>query len=302
MLAQPVIDIDPNLLRRSADAQTHAFEQAWDHVTKERTGHIPTILDTLVKRGPWAWAIMPQVQADGSIVLPVHTTYEGIEEMYRLIRGHSDVLSAEPMVDVRGTWYSFQEDYARTRTKSTGEEQAHEMVLVLPVTSGNGITGELCWWRIEKDRLGKGVEAAEPKTPVDMRCHMLALHDRFLDALRGGDADGMVSGFSRGCQSAIRDYVEDTGTITGLDDLDELRAHYQRFFDLYQVQSASVLERVVQEWYLFAEVRLEVVARSGPAHGDLMAFHTASLLIPGREDKFIVQIGHGTDIAPVDVP
>jgi hypothetical protein len=295
MVSKPVIDVDAELLRRSAAAQLHAAGEGWNHVKLESTGHIPTILGTLVPDGPWAWAIMTHTQPDGSIVLPVHTSYEGIEEMYKMIRGHSDVVSAEPMIEVCGEWYSFHEDVATNREKATGSVAEREMVLVLPTTNGPGITGELAWVRTDRALLGQDLPLAEPKTPLEMRRHLVALHDRFLQAFRSNDAAGMASTFSRGSRTAVRDYVADTGTITGLGDVDGLVSHYQAFFDLYEVQSADVLERVAQDWYLFAEVRVEVEARQKHR----LAFHTASLFVPGREDKFIVHIGHGTDLAEV---
>jgi len=299
MLTKPVIDIDPDLLCRSAEAQVHAAEEGWNHVRLESTGHVPTILGTLVPDGPWAWAIMMIPQPDGSIVLPVHTSHEGIEEMYTMIRGHSDVLGAEPVLEVRGEWYSMHEDVATSQEKATGDVSEREMVLVLPVTNGPGITGELAWVRMDRTLLGKDLPVAEPKSPREIRRHLLGLHNQLMEALRANDADGVVALFSPGCQSAIRDYVEDTGTITGLDDLAGLRNHLRAFFDLYEVQSVELLQRVVEEWYLFAELRVEVTARSGAEEGNRLAFHTATVLVPGKEDKFIVQIGHGTDLARV---
>jgi hypothetical protein len=297
MLSKPVIDVDPELLRQSAAAQLHAAGEGWNHVTLESTGHVPTILNTLVPDGPWAWAIMTYAQPDGSIALPVHTTYEGIEEMYKMIRGHSDVVSVEPVLEIRGAWYSFHEDVATSREKATGTVTEREMLLILPVTNGPGVTGELAWVRMDRALLGKGLPLAEPKNPLEMRRHMLALHDGFLDALRRNDAEGMVATFSKGCQSAIRDYVEDTGTLTGLDDLSGFKNHYEAFFHLFEVQSVEVLQRVIQDWYLFAEIRVEVLGRSGEQRGSRSAFHTVSLFVPGKEDKFIVYIGHGTDLA-----
>jgi len=55
----------------------------------------------------------------------------------------------------------------------------------------------------------------------------------------------------------------------------------------------------VQDWYLFAEVRVEVLVRAGEEQGNTLAFHTATLFVPGKEDRWIVQIGHGTDLARV---
>src|SRR5262245_21233530 len=112
MLTQSLIDIDPELLRRSAQAQLHAFAEVADHLAKEETGHIPTILGTLVPGGPWAWPIVPFTQSDGSFDLPLQTTYEGIEEMYGIIRGHSDVLGTELLAEVRGTWFVFAAGYS----------------------------------------------------------------------------------------------------------------------------------------------------------------------------------------------
>jgi len=300
MLSKPVIDIDPDLLRRSAQAQLHAAGEGWNHVAQESTGHVPTILGTLVPEGPWAWAIMAIPQPDGSVALPVHTTFEGIEEMYKMIRGHSDVLGADPLVEVRGEWYSMHEDVATSRVKSTGEVGEREMVLVLPVTSGPGITGELAWVRMDRELLGTAeVSLAEPRKDArQIRRHLLALHDQLLEGLRANCADDVAAVFTKGCQSAVRDYVDDTGTITALADVDGIRAHSQAFFDLYEVESVAILHRVIQEWYLFAEIRVEVVARSGPERGNHLAFHTATLLVPGKDDKFIVQIGHGTDLRP----
>ena len=107
----------------------------------------------------------------------------------------------------------------------------------------------------------------------------------------------MTKVFSSSCYCAVRDYVEDTGSLAALDDLAGLQSHYEAFFQRFEVQSVEVLERVVQDWYVFAEVRLEVLERSGDDAGTRYAFHTASLFAPGKEDKFIVQIGHGSDLA-----
>jgi hypothetical protein len=297
MLAKPVIDIDAELLRRSAAAKVHAAVEGWNHVKLESTGHIPTILGTLVTDGPWAWAIMTHTQPDGSIVLPVHTSYEGIEEMYKMIRGHSDVISSDPILEISGEWYSFHEDIATNQEKASGSVGQREIILIMPTTRGGGITGELAWVRTDRALLGKDLPLAEPKSTLEMRRHLVKLHDRFLQALRTNDAEGMAATFSEGCQSAVRDYVVDTGTITGLDGKDGLRGHYEAFFQRYEVQSVDVLERVSQEWYLFSEIRVEADTRDGSRKGDRLAFHTASLFVPGRDDRFIVYIGHGTDLA-----
>jgi hypothetical protein len=141
--------------------------------------------------------------------------------------------------------------------------------------------------------------ATPEKDPKTLRRYMLAQHNELVAALLAGDADRIAALYTKGCRGALRDYANDTGTITAIEDVEGIRDHYRRFFEAFDVQSVEVMHRVVQDWYLFAELRFEVVARTGPEVGNRLAFHTAGLLIPGKDDKFIVEIGHGSDQAPL---
>jgi hypothetical protein len=298
MLAKRAIDVDPELLRRSAAEQLHAAGEGWHHVQLESTGHVPTILETLVPDGPWAWAIMTHAQPDGSVTLPVQTTFEGIREMYEFIRGLSDVLGADPVIEVRGEWYGFHEDVSTSREKASGTVTEREMVLLMPTTTGPGITGELAWVRLDRQHLGLDVPLADPpKTPLEMRRHLIALHGDLLGALVAGDAEAVAATFTTGAKAAVRDYVADTGTIVGLDDREGIEEHHRRLLERFELRSADVLHQVAQDWYLFTEVRFEGVVRAGPDQGSVVAFHTASIYVPGRDDRFIVHISHGTDLA-----
>src|SRR5262249_45458108 len=154
----------------------------------------------------------------------------------------------EPILEIRGEWYSFHEDIATTREKATGTTSERQMILLMPTTNGPGITGELAWVWADRTQLGKDLPVAEPKSPLEMRRHLLKMHGQFLDALRGNDAAGMAATFSAGCQSAVRDYVADTGAIAGLADIAGLENHYRAFFDLYEVQSVDLLQRVTDDW------------------------------------------------------
>jgi hypothetical protein len=279
-----IIDADPELLRRRAEAALHAHHQGDVHIAAEATGDVPTIVATLTDHGPWAWAVMPEVRDDGTVVLPIQTTRDGIEEMYKALRGYSDVLGAEVLVDVRGEWYVFEEALASMRERATGEYSEWEMITILPVTTGKGITGELCWWRI----------GGAPDNALQLRRDALARHDRYLAALRAGDVDGVVAEFAEQAQCAVRDYVADTGTITGLHGAAGLREHLQALVDRYEILGVDMLHRVVADWYLFAEVRISVRERAGGAE---LAWHAAEFFAPGPDGRWIARIGHGTDPA-----
>jgi hypothetical protein len=97
----------------------------------------------------------------------------------------------------------------------------------------------------------------------------------------------------------VRDYVADSGTLILLRDLDAHRAHYTAWFERFEVTAVELVHRVVQEWYVFAELWIEVRARQGAEAGRALAFRTAEVFVLAHDDRFIARIGHGTDLAPI---
>jgi hypothetical protein len=264
----------------------------------EYAGKIPELMQTLGEEGPYAYTIMPQVLPDGGIKLPIATSAEEIEECYKFVRGRSDLLKSEALIEIRGSWYVFTEALNRGRPRGSdviGESITYAM---FPSAMGKGITGELVWMKVPRETLGA---AGDPTQKVEdglpLRRHMLAAHDRYLDALRRGDVDGVVDVMNERVYAAVRDYVNDTGTLTNLDSHDGHRAYYRALFDKYEVSSVDLMDRVVQEGYVFAELRFTMRRRDGS--GETVGFHTAEFFVPGRDARFMVRIGHGTDPAPV---
>jgi hypothetical protein len=290
-------DQDPELLRKIAESAAHAADEAWTHIEAEYVGNIPGLMKTLVDEGPYAYTIMPTVHADGSVKLPIVTTYKDIEETYKLVRGYSDLLKSEPVVEIRGAWYIFAETMNRARLKGQTEILENESVGLFPVSTGTGITGELVWKRLPRETLGRGPKPADANSEGrPLRCHMLALHNNYIKALREANVEEILDVLNDGVQGAIRDYAEDTGTLTSLDGKAAHRAYYKALFEKYDVQSVTMMDRVVQEWYLFAELRYVVRCRTGAR--DLVAFNVAEFFVPASDRRFIAQVGHGTDVVP----
>jgi hypothetical protein len=102
-----------------------------------------------------------------------------------------------------------------------------------------------------------------------------------------------------GVSSTVRDYVEDTGTITNHEGAAVHRGYYEAFFVKYEVQSVDMINQVINDWYVFAELRVVARQRQG---SDTLVFHTAKFWIPAKTGKFIARIGHGTDPAPQAEP
>jgi hypothetical protein len=292
-----VIDMDPETLRKFAESAIHSGSEAWIHMRAEFAGDIDGLMETLVQPGPYAYTIIPQVLPDGSVKSPLISTFDEIRECYKFVRGRSDLLRVEPLVEINGGWYNFQENLSYGRVKATGEESAagNATLGLFPVSTGKGITGELIWVKIPRARMGVGPDPVEPPLEGSAgRRHLLLLHDEYLNALRSNDIDAMLATMNDGVQANIRNYVDDTGALIAIESKDDYRAYLAAFFAKYEVQRVDYLHRATEDWYLFAELRIEMRGRDGA--GEVIAFNTADFFIPAKDNRFIVQIGHGTDL------
>ena len=296
-----VIDTDPNFLRQAADVSRHAYEQSITHVEAEIKGVIPELMETLTPEGPYGYTILPEVRADGSVGLPIITTREGIREAYQFIRGMSQLLSVTPLTEIRGSWYTFQDNLSRGRLKENGYEgPPHQTLALFPSGAGTGITGELVWVRVPRSRLGGDTGSADAEASGDTlsvaleREKVYQRHCQYLDALRRSDVEGVLSTLHDKAASALRDYVNETGTLTTLEGTDAHRAHYQAFFEKYEVRSVDVL---LSSRRIGTSSR-KLASRSGLVDNQILAFNTAEFYMPANDGRFIARIGHGTDPTP----
>jgi hypothetical protein len=295
----PAIDTDPQMLSARAEAALHAATQTWAHLAAEvaaADGDYDKLMSTLRAEGPYAYAIQPQIYGDGTVRVPVLSSFDEIRAAYEVVRGRADVARYEALIDIRGEWYSFHETVSAGHVK--GEPGPGPSANVLSIyTSGKsaGITGEMAWPRLPLDLVGKGTGRAEPVTdPIQLRSELLALHDTYTEALGSGDVDGIMETLHVDVQSAVRDYVNETGALVELPGSAENRAYYSAFFEKFEVLGVELLHRVVQDWYVFAELRMTVRPRAG---GPRLAFHTAGFDVVANDGRFFVRIAFGTDPA-----
>ena len=259
-----VMNVDPELLRDSAAAALHALGEARIHLDAESAGLIPELMDTLTPEGPYVYTIMPQVDPNGRVVLPVLNTRDEIQGAYEMIRGASYLRSVIPVTEITGEWYTFQDSISRAELVATGEQGIHRNLLLFPAGRGSGITGELVWVQVPPELLGHqdAPSTNDDRDEVFVREALLAQHARYLDGLASNDVDRMLDTLHDFVVSAVRNYVDDTGELTSLEGKDAHRDYYKAFFDKYHVERAEALHRASETWYTFAEVR---VHRDGEA-------------------------------------
>jgi hypothetical protein len=297
-----VIDTDPDLLRRSAEASLHSAEETWIHIRAEVTaadGDYDKLMTTLVPEGPYGYTIQPTFNGDGTVRAPVLTTWDEIRVAYEEVRGRSDLLDSESLVELRGSWYMFQESASTGRLRADNPEgkasQATHMLGLFPVGAGKGITGELVWPRVPVAILGRGDEPVDERDTFTIKREISALYDKYLAAYAAGDADALVATMDDDAQSGVRDYVADTGALVELGGKEATRTHYAALFEKFEVVSADLLSLVIQEWYLFHEIRVVFQPKDG---GTPLACNIAEFFVLGKRGDIFLRIGHGTDLAP----
>jgi hypothetical protein len=294
-----VMNVDAEVLRDGTEQATHAFEQTQTHIDAEIVGDIPPLMETLLPEGPYAYTLMPEVHPDGRVKIPILSTREEILEAYKMIRGHSWLRSVTNLCEIRGDWYTFTDNISRGEIKTTGDKGAHETLGLFPSGRGTGITGELIWIRVPRAMLGTRDDPNDT-TKLDRdemfaREDVLLQHQRYLDAVARADVDGVLATLHDFVASGVRDYVDETGTATTLEGHDAHRAFYEALFAKYEIRNVTPLDRVAEEWYVFAELRLTVSPREGADAGRELSFHTAEFHMPANDGRFIARIGHGTD-------
>lgn len=293
-----VIEIDSELLRKYAEASIHAGTEAWTHMEAEFVGNVDGLMKTLVSKEPLAYTIVPQIFPDGSVKSPITSTLAGVRECYHFVRGRSDLVNVELVSEIRGGWYDFQVGWntGRVRENNPDRKLTNSVTIgVFPVSKGKGITGELVWVMTPRERLGTGpAPEGPPLSGFDGRRQLLALHKRFLDGYRANDVEAVLDTMNDGVQANIRDYVNDTGTLVGIESKDDYRAYLREFFARYEVLQVDHLQRLTEDWYLFAETRFNLRERNGKARE--FGIHTAEFFVPAKDNRVIVQTGHGTDL------
>ncbi len=292
------VDVDPQTLEVATAASVHAYDQALIHVGEEIKARDPSnltaLMDSLAPDGPYAYTIMPTIEADGSVHLPILTTREEIHGAYEFIRGLTDLHEVIGLTEIAGAWYLFQDAMTIGGPKDTDTRNHRQTLGLFPSGAEAGITGELVWLRTPRDQLGSpddiDVFAGDDELHARHRIH--GRYQAYLAGLRAGDVDAVLACLHDGVASAVRDYVGATGTLVELSTKDAHRDWYSRLFSTFEVRGARTIQLVTTDWYVFAELRITVAPAAG---GIPLTFHTAEFHVAAKDGRFIARIGHGTD-------
>ncbi|MCH5677580.1 nuclear transport factor 2 family protein [Streptomyces gilvus] len=286
---------------RHADLLLRSQSQADRHIDIEITGDVDAILGTLTAQGPYAYTVNPTVES-GRLRQHLVQTRTGIRQCYVDLHTGMGLRDWHSLSRVLAPWYTFHAGWAtvefmaeiavRGATVSPGDLMDFEALVLFPTMGGTGITGELFWARVTE-----GASPRDGQSRHDLLRDLLADHDAYLDALGSADIEGVLAALAPDGQVGIRDYTSDTpGMTVELDGQEQLRAHLADFYGRYVPERIDLLQRHVEDWFVFAETRWTVAS---VADGSRFTFLVADYAEIGPDRKVIARLGHGTDPVPV---
>jgi hypothetical protein len=280
----------------SAEAVSHArlaaraAELSWIHIWAEYTQDPVQIAATLANDAPIAWALaVPSQAAGGAYRFIEGTSIEGVRDQYEMLRHQLEIHGWEPLIEVRSGWYTMWSGVSHIKTVSTGLVHKGQTAVLFPVGS-DGILGEL-----QIGNVGRYPDGTAPldseRVPV-RRLDVLHEHEIYLENLRNGDADAVMTAWRDDGAMAIRSYLVDESQLLNLGGSQQIRDYFTSLFQRYQVVDIQIVNRVIDTWFLFTELYWIVEDR---ASGRKLEFCTADLTSIDEERKYWVSTGAGTD-------
>lgn len=280
----------------SAEAVTHArlaaraAELSWIHIWSELTQDPDKIAATLATDAPIAWALaVPSAAAGGAYRFLEGCSIEGVRDQYEGLRSMLEIHGWEPIIEVRASWYTMWSGVSNIKTVSTGVIQKGQTAVLFPV-GGDGILGEL-----QIGTVGRYPDGTAPRddgrVPV-RRLGALYNHEDYLESLRKGDVDAIMAAWRDDAAIAFRNYLVDESQLLNVGGSGQIRDYFTSLFKRYRVIDIQIVNRVIDTWFLFAELHWIVEDR---ANGLKSEFCTADLTSIDEDLKYWVCTGAGTD-------
>jgi hypothetical protein len=156
-----------------------------------------------------------------------------------------------------------------------------------------GILGEIPWNRTSfVDAMSP--HPAHQELPTDQLIPKVDLHDAVLATWLTHDVEGLVDYFEDDCALAIRSYQEPSGSMLVGRGKKEMAGQLEAEFRTWRPNGFTVLNRIVTDWYVFAEVlwtgELRDVSGSWTAH----ELRTATTLPLSSDGRLRAILGYGT--------
>jgi hypothetical protein len=278
-----------------ADEMLETAARTAAHVRAELNADVDEIMGT-ISSGDVLWVQFFQHGSaiindpDEEIVLRVMTDHGGARAYYeKFVAEMIDLHKVVHVRDVLTEWFAFYESIIYGTDLRTGKDVRIRHVVLFHVR-GSGVAGEVIFPQTICRR-GIGTEADVSTDALLERSGDLLEH--VLDAFRRGDADTIAKAYRDDVYLGLRDFTSAGGSAVMGTSRDDVLAYYERTFREFEVVSATVLNRVCEGWYVFAELLLALRNR---ATGDVVRTRTANVFGVGPGGELVGQVSIRTDL------
>ncbi len=274
------------------EAVLQSLKTSEGHVNAEYVDDLTGTLAS-VSREP-RYAMMPE---PGRVA--VITDNDGVVKFYNDSREAFTPGASRMVAQIATDWYVFYENVPTRLTKADGKVHTLHTTTLFP-KAPDGIRGEILWERYVTSEAPSGLlqlEGAAAHVP-GVKVRNLDVHEQFLGALVRGDRERIAALLDDNCIWAVRSYLPDAAAkpMATAQGAREALSLIDRWLAAYTLERVSVLNRLVTEWYVFAEELLVVGEKGGRGRPRRRQYRKASFYPISPAGRIQGELGYGTDL------
>jgi hypothetical protein len=240
----------------------------------------------------------------GKLELEVAETPGAVRDHYVNLRTSLDVVRSRQIRRIVSDWFVFQQSVATMRARAGRDDHpaephdfAVDTAVLFPIAAG-GILGEIPWNRTSfADAMATRSDHHEP--PTEELMETVDLHEAFLGAWCTSKGQKVVDLLEEDCALGIRSCNDAEGRMCVGEGKEEIRIALDEQFLSWRPATFTILNLVVTDWYVFANVRWVGEALSDSGAWSPHEMSTATILPISGARRFQAILGYGTSLVPV---
>ncbi|SKC03176.1 nuclear transport factor 2 family protein [Sphingopyxis flava] len=280
----------------------HSIGMAEWHIGAEETNDVERVVKSLSEKN----TLHARRNFDDPAYDILDTEYDQPRVRYRGSRDYSETVHSTSFRQVATDWYLFSERSWLVRPVTADETGRHvgeayrAEGLVLVHTESDGIIGEMVLTRDAVAARPTAFPGLEADYTRDLET-ALHRHDALLAAYVDGNIDTILESFANDYSMLARNYFSPGPHAVDFKGSQEVRGHLSNMFSAVDVLGVTVLNRIVTEWYIFAEMdwRIRVKAPledSGAESGNVAHYRTTAMYRRSGNGRLAGELGYGTPI------
>ena len=270
------------------------------HLEAEFSNDIERIMDSVAPTP--RFAIL--TREAGTLELEVAETRDAVRDHYESLRSSLDVVRSRQIRRLVSDWFVFQQSVATLRTRpgtgspAVGPHDFSVDTAVLFPLAPVGILGEIPWNRTSfAEAMSATSQHHEP--PTEELMDTVDRHEAFLEAWSSGNAASVMDLLDDDCALAIRSLTRADGSLCTATGRDEVSAALVEQFRVWKPTAWTILNLVVTDWFIFANVRWVGELRAASGDWSTQELSTATLLPISGAMRFRAILGYGTAPEPL---